>query len=178
MEIKERVNPENYKNLEMTFNIVKYPHLKSFAGRVSRVLTHCQKALDPSETELHALLQDTKVQTAEFMGFVGNQVLAGTGYRAAELVTSQIPFSYRINSHYRKMTREEIFQTAFDTMGAMKNCVTKEMGVLRHPSELKKNHISINASDYIEEYQKMFASMDNIYTYFEPTAEDTLGTTL
>lgn len=178
MEIKERVNPENYKNLEMTFNIIKYPHLKSVAGRVSRVLTHCQKALDPSETELHALLQDTKVQTAEFMGFVADKVLVGTDYRAAELITAQIPLSYRMNSHYRKMTREEIFQTAFDTMGAMKNCVTKEMGVLRHPAPIKKHNISINASEYIDEYQKLFASMDSIYTYFEPSAEDTQEKTL
>ena len=178
MEIKEMVNPDNYKNLEMTFNIIKYPHLKSVAGRVSRVLTHCQRALDPSETELHALLQDTKVQTAEFMGFVADKVLVGTDYRAAELVTAQTPLSYRMNSHYRKMTREELFQSAFDTMGVMKDCVTKEMGVLRHPAELKRNQISINASEYIAEYQKMFASMDNIYTYFEPTIEDTQDKTL
>lgn len=177
MEIREKINPDNYKNLEMTFSIIKYPHLKGVAGRMARILTHCQKTLEPSETELNELLQETKVQTAELMAYLSNKILVATNYKALELVDTKAPCS-SLNSYYRKMTREELFQSAFDTMGVMKDCVTKEMGVLRHPAELKRNQISINASEYIAEYQRLFASMDNIYTYFEPTIEDTQDKTL
>ena len=178
MEIKERVNPENYKNLEMTFNIIKYPHLKSVATRVARVLTHCQRTLEPEEQELHELLQNVKVQTAEYMGYIDNKILVSTNYAATELVTSQLPIPVKMNSYYRRMSRDEIFQNAFDTMNVMKGCITEEMGVLRHHAPVKHHQISINAAEYIDKYQELFASMDSIYTYFEPTAEESSINTL
>ncbi len=178
MEIKERVNPENYKNLEITFNIIKYPQLKSVASKVARVLTHCQKTLEPDEIELQALLQDTKVQTADFMGFIDSKLLAETNYTAGDIITSQIPQPIYINTLYRNMSRDELFQSAFNTMGLMKHYITREIGVIRHPAQPKKQHISINAEEYIDEYQKLFTSMDSIYTYFAPTNEDNIDKTL
>ena len=172
MEIKDKVKPEYYSNLEMTFNILKYPHLKGVAGRVTRVLTHCQRTLEPEEKELYELLQEAKVQTAEYMGYIDNKILVGTNYAATELVVSQLPISAQVNSHYRKMSRDELFQNAFDTMNIMKGCITEEMGVLRHPAPVKHHHLSINSAVYIDKYQTLFSSMDNIYTYFEPTAEE------
>ena len=34
------------------------------------------------------------------------------------------------------------------------------------------SQISINAAEYISRYQELFATMNGLYDYFEPTAED------
>ena len=174
----EMVNPDNYKNLEMLFSVIKYPTLNNTAMSVSRVATHCQHAIDPSEVELKQLLQNIKTDTADFMGYLGKRILKGTGYiaLATDIVDSHYNVPAKINSKYRNMTREEIFSELFGVMDIMKHRVTKEMGVLRHPAEITKpTQISINAGEYLSEYQKLFTTMDSLYDYFGPVIEEEQG---
>jgi hypothetical protein len=177
----EMVNPDNYKNLEMLCSVIRYPALNNSAISVNRVATHCQHIIDPSEVELKQILENIKTGTADFMGYLGNEVLRGTGYSsvATDIIDAHCNTSTKINSKYRNMTREEIFSELFGVMNVMKHRVTKEMGVLRHPAEIKKpTQISINAAEYIGEYQKLFATMDGLYDYFAPVADDTQDKTL